>query len=33
MLKTPFYKSILMTGWVVGFEQVITMRETIAPNN
>ncbi len=29
MLQTRFYKSIRMTGWVIGFEQVLVMRETI----
>lgn len=29
MLTTPFYKSIRMTGWVVGFEQVLEMRKTV----
>lgn len=26
LLQTPFYRSILMTGWVIGFEQVLVMR-------
>lgn len=29
LLKTPLYKSILMTGWVVGFEQVLAMHEAV----
>ncbi len=26
LLETPFYRSIIETGWVVGFEQVLAMR-------
>jgi len=29
MLQTLFYKSIRMTGWVIGFEQVLKMRAQI----
>lgn len=30
ILQTPFYRSILMTGWVIGFEQVLKMRHYAA---
>ncbi len=30
MLQTPFYRSIRQTGWVVGFEQVLALRQSIA---
>lgn len=33
MLTTPFYKSIRMTGWVVGFEQVMQMHRTVTTKN
>lgn len=26
LLQTPFYRSIIQTGWVIGFEQVLAMR-------
>lgn len=29
MLETPFYRSIRMTGWVIGYEQVLAMRASI----
>lgn len=29
LLQTPFYRSIRQTGWVIGFEQVLAMREEI----
>lgn len=33
MLQTLFYKSIRMTGWVIGFEQVLAMRKNLKPND
>lgn len=30
ILQTPLYRSILMTGWVIGFEQVLKMRHYAA---
>lgn len=30
LLSTPFYRSVRQTGWVIGFEQVLTMRDTLA---
>ncbi len=30
MLQTPLYRSIRMTGWVIGYEQVLAMRAAIA---
>ncbi len=32
LLKTPFYQSIRMTGWVIGFEQVLSMRSAARRN-
>ena len=29
LLKTPLYQSIRMTGWVIGYEQVLAMRKSI----
>ena len=29
LLKTPMYQSIRMTGWVIGFEQVVAIRSSI----
>jgi len=29
MLQTPLYKSIRMTGWVIGFEQALKMRQSV----
>lgn len=29
MLKTPLYRSIRQTGWVIGFEQVLAMRAAV----
>lgn len=29
LLQTPFYRSIRQTGWVIGFEQVLALRQTI----
>lgn len=29
LLATPFYKSIRMTGWVIGFEQALDIRRSI----
>lgn len=31
LLKTPFYKSILQTGWVIGFEQARAMYDSMSP--
>ena len=28
--ETPFVRSIRLTGWVIGYEQVKAMRETMA---
>ena len=28
LLETPLYRSVRQTGWVIGFEQVLAMRET-----
>lgn len=33
MLQTLLYKSIRMTGWVIGFEQVLKMREVLFNNH
>lgn len=30
MLQTPFYRSIRQTGWVIGFDQVRAIRQTIS---
>ena len=30
LLETPLYRSIRQTGWVIGFEQVIEMRNSIS---
>ena len=29
LLQTPMYRSILMTGWVIGFEQVLEMQQKV----
>lgn len=29
LLETPFYRSIIQTGWVVGFEQVLAIRQSL----
>ncbi len=29
LLETPLYRSIIQTGWVIGFEQVLALRATI----
>jgi len=29
LLQTPLYRSIRMTGWVIGFEQVLAMRRSL----
>lgn len=29
ILQTPFYRSVLMTGWVIGYEQVCAMEKVI----
>ena len=29
MLQTPLYRSIRMTGWVIGFDQVRAMRRSL----
>lgn len=29
LLETPFYRSIIQTGWVIGFEQVLAIRKTV----
>lgn len=29
LLETPFYRSIRQTGWVVGFDQVLAMRQSL----
>lgn len=29
LLQTPMYRSILMTGWVIGFEQVLEMHQKV----
>lgn len=31
MLQTPFYRSVRQTGWVVGFDQVRSIRKNIIP--
>ena len=28
LLETPLYRSIIQTGWVVGFEQVLAIRDS-----
>lgn len=33
MLQTLLYRSIRMTGWVIGFEQVLEMHQIVAPSN
>lgn len=33
LLETPLYRSIRQTGWVIGFDQVRTMRAALAPND
>lgn len=30
LLRTPFYQSVRQTGWVIGFEQVLAIRKTLA---
>jgi hypothetical protein len=30
LLETPFYRSIIQTGWVIGFEQVMAIRDNIS---
>ena len=32
MLQTPLYRSIRQTGWVIGFEQVLSLRHSLVPN-
>ncbi len=29
LLQTPLYRSVRQTGWVIGFEQVLAMRQTV----
>ena len=30
LLETPLYRSIIQTGWVIGFEQVLALRKSLA---
>ena len=30
LLETPFYRSVRQTGWVIGFEQVLELRKSLA---
>lgn len=32
LLQTPLYRSIRMTGWVIGFDQVRAMRRALTHN-